>query len=518
MNLDIHASSHAAIAPDSPEPTTRVVWDERRAAVLLGFQEAAEIPATGPEEPAITDDRLLEADPTRLTQPDPNLRDAQPVLSLGQNPLARLGFVGSVSLAGFVLVGLFFSSMTQGGNRPHSSRPTPATEKTAVETATALSPEQQTAELLTEAALSKQEGQLAALSKTKLDPTPIKPADPAGKKESATPTSIAPATPIRPPITPVPLSAPVTMPQPPALAWNRPSVPLPPIAPAAPLPTVPVNPVNPEQQWLTASTIGSYNLTSGSQSNLNDSAPPTPSPPIAPIASTATQAVNSAEEAPILTGRPLQSLVIGSEVDARLVTPIVGEERAATGTTGMTQPLQFIARLEQPLLNPKGEVVFPVGTALIAEVGAIGPSGLVSLRVVAAVTNDVQYPLPAQAIGMRAGDGKPLIAQKLQDKGAEMAGLDMALVLFGGLSKVGEIWNRPQSTTLMTNLGTATTVTQNPAPNLAAAALEGGFSVLSKQVATRNQQVIQSTIARPNLWFIDQGTPVKVFVAQPIQL
>ncbi|OLP17931.1 hypothetical protein BST81_12810 [Leptolyngbya sp. 'hensonii'] len=493
-------------------------WNERRAATILGFEDQ-ELSTANAEIP------LIKASAGN-DLPDPREHPVSP--SLGNNPIAKVGLVGGVSLAAFILVGFIFSSMTTMSLKSSSvqSSSVAANSSEILNFTENAASEQQQAVLLTESALSKQEKQLAALSDPKLT-----------RRDNKSPSeaeTTRPGTVAKGPIAPI-APAPVTLPIPvtplPAPASVR-TLPNPIESPSS----VGVQPVDPMQQWQTASTIGSY--TPGP--NLLTAAPPTaphtatvietqpfPTPPTVVMPSTATQStvipdqsntINPVEEAAILNGRPVRFLAIGTRVAGRLLTPIQREEEAIPQNSAQAAPLRLIVRLEAPLLNPSGQVALPAGTDVIAEVLSVGQSGLVTMTAISIVTEGVEYHLPAHAITIRGQQGYPLMARRLNDPGAEIAGLDTALVLFGGLSKVGELINRPQSTTLITGLGSTTTTVQNSSPDVMAALMQGGFGGLTQQLETRNQQALQSAMSRSALWLLEPGTPVEVFVNQTLQL
>ncbi|MDX2096738.1 MAG: TrbI/VirB10 family protein [Leptolyngbyaceae cyanobacterium bins.59] len=519
---------------DRPETTNEqtFVWNEQRAAALLGFQEEEDIREAHQNEVETPRKPEQAVGSVMASQSVVDPRDRPSPTSLGNSPFARLGLVGTVSLACFGFIGLFISSMAGVGDRQTKSNSSAESAEAATlpKTPELTRLEKQKADLLTEAALSKQEAQLTALSDSKNQSGQAKAIEPskAEKKPDSKPSTVqlSPSSP-----TTAPPAYQTVVPTPPS-TWNR--LPVPSAPPLMNPTTASTPPVDPRQQWTLASTIGSYSLMVPSPPAVQpqDASPTQPAAsappsiprmekvmtvtPAGPTASAIDQ--SNSEEAAILTGPVARYLVAGSEANALLMNPIVAEERAAQNSTTQPPTMRFSVKLEQPLISNDGSPALPAGTDLIAEMVAISSSGLVQVRVLSAVANGIEYRLPPDAISLRRQDGKPLIAQKLQDKGQEIAGLDGALVLFGGLAKVGEVINRPQSTSITTGLGVTTTATQTPAPNLAAAALEGGFNFLSQQVNTRNQQAIQATIARPNLWFIDRGTAVKVFVNQTIQL
>jgi hypothetical protein len=215
------------------------------------------------------------------------------------------------------------------------------------------------------------------------------------------------------------------------------------------------------------------------------------------------------EEASILNGMAVRSLQVGTQAKGQLVTPLVWAKTDSTGGE------KFVVQLSEPMAN------LPQGTTIVFQVAAVSESGLVQLKATSLVVNGQEYALPPGAISVRGQGGQPLIADKWGDKGPAIASRDVTAFLFGSLSKVGEVLNKPdvqQSINSSSGGFSYSTTTNNRRPNLLGAVLEGGFGPLTDKILQRNEQAIQEIMSRPNVWYIRAGENVQVFVNQSFEL
>ena len=211
-----------------------------------------------------------------------------------------------------------------------------------------------------------------------------------------------------------------------------------------------------------------------------------------------------------------KKLRIGSTATATLINPIAWSPDGKDAAFGSSS--KFIVRLDEPLKGMDGDVVIPAGAEVVVAVRSLDPkTGLADLTALQVIINNQEYAPPAGSITVRGESGRPLIADKLQDKGRDIAAGDMSLILFGALSKVGEVMNQPSSaTSVATGTTTVSSVSNNP--NILGSALQGGFSVLAQQQQQRNQQWISEITSRPDVRFIPSGRRLQVFVNQSITL
>ncbi|MTJ49112.1 hypothetical protein FJR05_15145, partial [Dolichospermum sp. UHCC 0259] len=188
---------------------------------------------------------------------------------------------------------------------------------------------------------------------------------------------------------------------------------------------------------------------------------------------------------------------------------------------------RFAVELTKPLKATDGTEALPAGTVIVAKTTAVGKkNNLVSATGIALVYPDSQgtvkqETIPASTLLIRGNNKRPLIAQKLNDVGSEIAQQDLLVGLLSSLGKVGSIVNQPrtQSSTVVSN-GTfnQNTVSSTADPQIWAAALEGFFSPVSERLSRRSDQAVQELLQRPNIQFLPEGTEVSVVVNNFLQI
>jgi hypothetical protein len=224
------------------------------------------------------------------------------------------------------------------------------------------------------------------------------------------------------------------------------------------------------------------------------------------------------EEAHILRGIPLprleRKLQVGQHTEGRLITPIIWSS-AATENRQQNSKQRLIVQLEQPLKNQQGEVLLKAGNQIIFELTNVQETGLVISEAIALIQDGVEYILPPGVLQIRGEEGDPLLAELKNNVAGEIASRDRKMFVFGALGKVGEILNRPDTTTNTTTTDSSfsqTVISSTDEPNLWGAVLEGGFNPLTEQIKERNQQEIDELLNRPQLWYIPSGQRVQIFV------
>ena len=426
-------------------------------------------------------------------------------VSFASNPVARLGLAAGGVLVLVVAVGAVVGGL-QSSTTPPVTQVTPSPSPSPFATPMVPGTEGSTKEQL---AFQEQKERM----KNQKLPPPVMKKTTVAKQITPTPT-------ISPTPTPVPESTP------------PPPVPIPPPAPipaTQPSPPIAVAtiPLDPNKEWADLAQAGIYGsvpatiLASSSNTPL-PSPPIVSSPPLRPPDTLASSSLPSST-----LGLPSLStyasshsgskkLRIGSTATATLINPIAWSPDGKDAAFGNSS--KFIVRLEEPLKGADGEVVIPSGAELVVAVRSLDPkTGLADLTALQVIINNQEYAPPAGSITVRGESGRPLMADKLQDKGREIAAGDMSLILFGALSKVGEVMNQPSSATSVAT-GTTTVSSVSNSPNILGSALQGGFSVLAQQQQQRNQQWISEITSRPDVRFIPSGRRLQIFVNQSITL
>ncbi|MBD2498349.1 TrbI/VirB10 family protein [Nostoc sp. FACHB-280] len=228
------------------------------------------------------------------------------------------------------------------------------------------------------------------------------------------------------------------------------------------------------------------------------------------------------QESQILTEHKTRYLSVGEFATGILVTPLVQQQTDSKNNQEQTEDgRRFVAKLTQDFRDNYGEVAIPKGTLLAVELVGVDGGNYATANVRSIIKDNTEYPLTAGAISVQGEKGKPLIAKKFQDKGGAIASYDITVGLVGGLAKVGEIINQPdsQSTIHNSTIGSfSSAVTQNNRRNLGGAFLEGAFDKLGDIVSDRASRASQEILARPNVWHIPQGTKVTFIVNRSLEL
>ncbi|BBD63164.1 hypothetical protein NIES2109_60140 (plasmid) [Nostoc sp. HK-01] len=228
------------------------------------------------------------------------------------------------------------------------------------------------------------------------------------------------------------------------------------------------------------------------------------------------------QESQILTERKTRYLTVGEFATGILVTPLVKQQTDTKNNQQQTEEgRRFVAKLTQDFRDNYSEVAIPKGTLLAVELVGVDGGNYATANVRSIIKDNTEYPLTAGAISVQGEKGKPLIAKKYQDKGGAIANYDITVGLVGGLAKVGEIINQPDSQSTINNstIGSfSSAVTQNNRRNLGGAFLEGAFDSVGDILSERAARSTQEILARPNVWHIPQGTKVTFIVNRSLEL
>jgi hypothetical protein len=215
-----------------------------------------------------------------------------------------------------------------------------------------------------------------------------------------------------------------------------------------------------------------------------------------------------------------QEVAITTAIEAKVTLPMIWDE--GDGKKGPTTPeSRFAVELTEDMKATDGTVALPAGTVLVMRAQAVGRGNdLVSASAIAVVYRDRtgqirQQSLPPDSLQIRGQGNRPLVAQKLNDVGLEIARQDLLIGLLSSLGRVGGIVNQPrtQSSTVTSGGNFNQSVsTTNPEPQLWAAAVEGFFNPIAERLSHRSEQTMQELLQRPNVQFVPAGTEVSVVV------
>jgi len=293
-------------------------------------------------------------------------------------------------------------------------------------------------------------------------------------------------------------------------------------------PAAPAQEINPMERWIAAAQLGSHGQfpaieetatdeetteadTATTQAEVQYAALSVPAKS-KQQAAPQTSEVNFDEETPILQEQPRQLLMSGTGAKAVLATPFAWD-----GSEDTQSDLLSVV-LAEPLLAADGTVALPAKTQLLVEARSLSESGLVRLVAISAIVQQdgqqYEVALPENAIGIRGSEGKPLIAQKLNDKGREVRRRDATRFALGAIGRATGLINRPRSESVVSNSDGFSRSTQNDEPDLLAGILEGGADAILDDLDERNEEAISAIEQRPDVLFLKAGTKVEAYVNQ----
>ncbi|NJR48219.1 MAG: hypothetical protein HC780_00395 [Leptolyngbyaceae cyanobacterium CSU_1_3] len=466
---------------------------------------------------------------------------------LAERASIRLGsvvaVVGTVMGAGAVLWFGFLQPRPPARQVTQSPTPTPTTPPTFDETA----------ELKSRLAFQDQQQQLQPESAAR--PQSSAPSRPVASRSTA------------PAPTPAAVSPPITASRPDPMIVRSPVTP--------PERIQPVERVDPFQRWAQLANVGQLRVSPGAMEpsrtasgGLGDQPNPSPSAtqqnPVIPVvsigraetesssltsssdmvpnpfgvaSSTELRSTFSADMTPgmigILNRTPasqldqrtgsLSEVALGTSTKAKVILPMVWDEGGNNSTGGIaaSQENRFAVELTEDMKGTNGSVALPTGTILVVRTHSVGRgNNLVSASAIAIVYRDRlgqirQQTLPPDSLQIRGQDNRPLVAQRLNDVGPDLARQDLLTGLFSSLGRVGTIINQPrtQSSTVTSGGGfNQNVITTSAEPQIWAAALEGFFNPIAERLSRRSDQTMQELLQRPNVQFVPEGTEVSVVV------
>ncbi len=426
--------------------------------------------------------------------------------TVSQSPLLKMGVVALICLLFVALIGAMLGNsmnvlkFDKGIVQPPTEEQTPLAE-----------PENETGKDKTALALTSQNYELKQIRDRLPSPTPT---------HSAT-LAPAPIAPVTPPMQPVqrrqrsyPVAsqptAPFTFPQarvsqPQPRPQPQPQIAQPSRQSPLAFPTAASNAPtqDPTQQWLLAANAGSFR-SSGDES-LDEK--PINTNGIEGGTGGATQVGQNTT----INYNALRVLV-GSTAEGRLETPIAW----GTGDAGNQN---YLVKLTKPLKASDGRDVLRVGAYLVVQLAESNGSGFAKLRGVSVLVNsngDTQEKqLPPNAVLIMASDGGFLKAQSR--KGSNL-GNDFIGAIVAGVAKAAEVQNRPTTQISSNSNGFSTSSTTNEQKDLSAAFGEGAFNSVLDNIKSSNVARSQQLSGREEVFVIDVGKPVQIFINQTISL
>lgn len=468
-----------------------------------------------------------------------NSPQAEPEEIVTTRPVAEHPFLKGLTISGGVLLlvlifGAMIGSLTDALKSPNNSQ---QQENKITKTTQDSKPddEEKEGDIKTAMAITSQKGELQAIVKAKDDspsPTP--------SPSVTTPTTSTAVTVRRQPTTyqaPPPPPTTVTRPSRSYQAAYNPPIrqqfsPVPTSAPPAPQPkpvTVKPNISNshplpvktaskdPMQEWLAVANIGNY---SSNDSSSGESIYEQPDLKNAQVeGGSGVKAVSVSHPNEDSSQPPInydgKRVLVGTRAAAVMETPIAW----VGGNVSNQQQQNSLIRLTQPLKAFDGTEVLPKGSYIVAVVNPTN-SEIVQMTGVGILVNSggrtQEKQLPTNSILILSKNGSLLKAESR--KNGNNLGSSLMASLLSGLSKAAEIQNRANSQTTISSLGSVTTTIDNPDKDLVAGFAQGSLNEILSRMKSANERQLQGLQQQQQVFVIEAGKEVQIFVNQSISI
>jgi hypothetical protein len=285
-----------------------------------------------------------------------------------------------------------------------------------------------------------------------------------------------------------------------------------------PLP-VRTTPKDPMQEWLAAANVGNYSSTDTGNADLNQEEAELGNVQvnggigIKPDSLPRSDRNSSPQPPP--TNYDGKRVLVGTRAAGVIETPVAW---VGSGVSNQQQQNSLI-RLTQPLKAFDGSEVLPKDAYVVAMINPTN-SEIVQMTAVSVLVNingkTEEKPLPQNSILVLGKNGNLLKAESRQ--GGSNLGNSLMASMLSGLSKVAEIQNRANSETTISSLGTTTTTTSNSDKNLLAGFTEGSINQILSRMKNSNEQQLQQVQQQQQVFVIETGKPVQIFVNQSISI
>ncbi|MDZ7966395.1 MAG: TrbI/VirB10 family protein [Nostoc sp. DedSLP03] len=446
---------------------------------------------------------------------------------VANHPLLKgLTVSGSVLLI-VVMFGTMISSITGALNSP-GDKPAQQYAKS-IQTDIKSDDENEKGDLKTAIALTSQKGELQAVTKKNAETAPPTPTIIPTATATPTPTVKTQPTPTRPlTIHQAPPPPTVTRPSRSDRVAAQPVVrqsvsalipkPVKSQVVSNPLP-VRTTPKDPMQEWLAAANVGNYSSTDTGNADLNQEEAELGNVQVNGGIGIKPDSLprsdrNSSPQLP-LTNYDGKRVLVGTRAAGVIETPVAW---VGSGVSNQQQQNSLI-RLTQPLKAFDGSEVLPKDAYVVAMINPTN-SEIVQMTAVSVLVNingkTEEKPLPQNSILILGKNGNLLKAESRQ--GGSNLGNSLMASMLSGLSKVAEIQNRANSETTIGSLGTTTTTTSNSDKNLLAGFTEGSINQILSRMKNSNEQQLQQVQQQQQVFVIETGKPVQIFVNQSISI
>ncbi|MHC5770791.1 MAG: hypothetical protein ACYTXI_35480 [Nostoc sp.] len=420
--------------------------------------------------------------------------------TVSQSPLLKMGVVALICLLFVTIIGAMLGNSMNVLKFESDKVQPPKEEQTPL-----AEPENETGKDKTALALTSQNYELKKIRDQKASPVSTPTLTPS-------PAAIAPVTPTNRPVQRVqqPYSVASQPPAPRTFATARalqpqprPKIAQPVRQSPQPRPQANIAHVDPTQQWLIAANAGSFSSSSDEPEGEEQK--------VTGIEG-GTGGATQVAEVNKTTGYNTKRILVGSTAEGRLETPIAW----GAGDTGNQN---YLVKVSKPLKASDGSDVLPVGAYLVVQLAESNGSGFAKLHGVSVLVNsngDTQEkPLPPNAVLIMAKNGSFL---KAQSRRGSNLGNNFISAIISGVAKAAEVQNRPVTQISTSSNGFSTSSTTNDQKDLSAAFGEGAFNSVLDNIKSSNVARSQQLSDREEVFVIDVGKQVQIFVNQTISL
>ncbi|MEM9315134.1 MAG: hypothetical protein AAGA95_10950 [Pseudomonadota bacterium] len=226
-------------------------------------------------------------------------------------------------------------------------------------------------------------------------------------------------------------------------------------------------------------------------------------------------------EREVLQGGNARSIPAGTTATGVIASPIIWSPEVESAAE------RFVVTLSSPLRDVENLPAIPSGSELVVQVDGVLPNGYVRMSGVAVIANlgdrRQEIPLDAEAISVRGAGGESLLAKSdpRLDPGGDIAAQEAGLFVLGALGEVGELLNRPDSssTSSTSALGGSSVIStiENGEADLLGGVLKGGTDAVIPSMQDRAQRSVEEAQSRSPLWTLSAGQPVQIIVNREIR-
>ncbi|MFN6562421.1 MAG: hypothetical protein RMY28_021880 [Nostoc sp. ChiSLP01] len=448
--------------------------------------------------------KLEEIEPEQVTTVRP----------ISQNPLIKMGVVGSGILLVIALIGSVINGSMSALKQSTAKTGEPQKTEDVSEESTAID---ETGETKTDLALTTQKEKFEKLRSFKAQQQQQ-------QEASTSPKGVNIAPPPQARVIPIPQQQPIIVrsipPQPRLVAPARTQQPrLRPKqvavshsqeqASVSRIEPIQSQPVDPVEQWQAVAHLGSF-----SSSSQEDELPPG----VSGIEGGTGQSGDSSDVQSGVNNQEVdynaKQLLVGSKTEGYLVTPIAWSPQNSNNVVQ-----NYLIKISKPLKAADNSEVLPVDSYLVAQLSNSNSSGFVQLQGVAVLINKdgltQEKKLPENSVLILSKEGSFIKAQSR--KGSNI-GNSLISAVIAGVTKAAEIQNRPISQITTTSSGITTSSTTNKERDLLSGFGEGAFGNILQDIQASNQRLANELNSQEQVFVIDAGRRVQIFINQAIYL